>query len=121
MVDRASIAISSSGCIACAAQITRVAWNGTRPMISEVSRAWSGGIHDQTFSDEELADARDTALALMTPGAFADGEHDLVLAPDVVAGIVDAAARTLWTTRAARRPEIARAVRAGSDDRLAGA
>ncbi|HET9988171.1 MAG TPA: metallopeptidase TldD-related protein, partial [Kofleriaceae bacterium] len=88
-------------------QITRVAWNGTRPMISEVSRAWSGGIHDQTFGDDELAYARDTALALMTPGAFADGDHDLVLAPDVVAGIVDAATRALWTTRAARRPEIA--------------
>jgi predicted Zn-dependent protease len=87
-------------------QITRVAWNGLRPLISEVSRAWSGGIHDQTFSDEELAYARDTALALMTPGSFSDGEHDLVLAPDVVAGILDAATRMLWTTRAARRPEI---------------
>lgn len=87
-------------------QITRVAWNGLRPLISEVSRAWSGGIHDQTFSDQELADARDTALALMTPGTFSDGEHDLILAPDVVAGILDAATRTLWTTRAARRPEI---------------
>jgi predicted Zn-dependent protease len=88
-------------------QITRVAWNGTRPMISEVSRAWSGGIHDQTFGDDELAYARDTALALMTPGAFSDGEHDLVLAPDVVAGIVDAATRVLWTASAAHRPEIA--------------
>ena len=85
-------------------QITRVAWNGLRPMISEVSRAWSGGIHDQTFSDDELASARDTALALMTPGTFSDGMHDLVLAPDVVAGILDAATRMLWTARAARRP-----------------
>ncbi|HEY6033069.1 MAG TPA: metallopeptidase TldD-related protein [Kofleriaceae bacterium] len=88
-------------------QIARVAWNGTRPLIVEVSRAWSGGFADQTFGDDELAYARDTALALMTPGSFADGEHDLVLAPDVVAGIVDAAARVLWTTRAAKRPEIA--------------
>ncbi|MEO6775885.1 MAG: metallopeptidase TldD-related protein [Kofleriaceae bacterium] len=88
-------------------RITRVAWNGTRPMISEASRAWSGGIHDQTFGDEELAQARDTALALMTPGAFTDGEYDVLLAPDVVAGIVDAASRGLWTTRDARRPEIA--------------
>ena len=88
-------------------RITRIAWNGTRPILSEVSRAWSGGIHDQTFGDDELAYARDTALALMTPGAFADGDHALVLAPDVVAGIIDAATRVLWTARAARRPEIA--------------
>jgi len=88
-------------------QITRVAWNGTRPIIVEASRAWAGGFNDQTFSDDELAAARDTALALMTPGSFPNGEHDLVLAPDVVAGIVDAAARVLWSSRAARRPEIA--------------
>lgn len=93
--------------------LTRVAWNGTRPIISEVSRAWTGGIQDQTFSDDELAYAREVALALMTPGAFADGEHALVLAPDVVAGIVDAAARTLYTTRAAHRPEVAARVQAG--------
>ncbi|MEO8551859.1 MAG: metallopeptidase TldD-related protein [Kofleriaceae bacterium] len=93
--------------------LTRVAWNGTRPIISEVSRAWAGGIQDQTFSDEELAHAREVALALMTPGAFADGEHALVLAPDVVAGIVDAAARTLYTTRAAHRPEVAARLQPG--------
>jgi predicted Zn-dependent protease len=93
--------------------LTRVAWNGTRPIISEVSRAWTGGIQDQTFSDDELAYARDVALALMTPGAFADGEHALVLAPDVVAGIVDAAARGLYTTRAARRPEVAARLQPG--------
>ena len=42
----------------------------------------------------------------MTPGTFSDGVHDLVLAPDVIAGILDAATRPVWTTRAARRPEI---------------
>lgn len=93
--------------------LTRVAWNGTQPIISEVSRAWSGGIEDQTFSDDELAYARELALGLMTPGAFDDGEHALVLAPDVVAGIVDAAARTLYTTRAARRPEVAARLQSG--------
>ncbi|MEO8841984.1 MAG: metallopeptidase TldD-related protein [Kofleriaceae bacterium] len=94
--------------------LTRVAWNGTRPIISEVSRAWSGGINDQTFSDEELAYARDVALALMTPGVFPDGVHELVLAPDVIAGIVDAAARTLYTPHAQRWPEVARRVAVGA-------
>lgn len=94
--------------------LTRVAWNGTRPIISEVSRAWTGGINDQTFSDAELAYVRDVALALMTPGDFADGVHELVLAPDVVAGIVDAAARALYTPQAQRRPEVARRLALGA-------
>lgn len=87
--------------------VTRVAWNGTRPIVSEVTRAWSGGLEDQTLNDDELAHARDTALALMTPGAFSDGEHALVLAPELVASIADIAARTLYTARAQRRPEVA--------------
>ena len=87
--------------------ITRVAWNGTRPIVSELSRAWRGGIDDQSFSDDELAHARDAALALMTPGTFSDGEHALVLAPELVASIADRAARALFTTRAERRPEVA--------------
>jgi predicted Zn-dependent protease len=94
--------------------ITRVAWNGTRPIISEVTRAWSGGINDQTFSDEDLEHARDVALALMTPGAFPDGVHELVLGPDVVAAIVDAAARTLYTTQAQRRAEVAKRISVGA-------
>lgn len=88
-------------------QVTRVAWNGTRPIISEVSRAWTGGLDDQTFSDEELAQARDVALSLMTPGAFDDGEHAVVLAPEVTAAIVDTAARSLLTATARRRPDVA--------------
>ena len=27
--------------------LTRVAWNGTRPIVSEVARAWAGGVDDQ--------------------------------------------------------------------------
>ncbi len=87
--------------------VTRVAWNGARPIVSELVRAWSGGVDAQTFSDEELAHARDVALALVTPGGFNDGERALVLAPELVASIADAAARSLYTTRAQRRPEVA--------------
>jgi len=94
--------------------ITRVAWNGTRPIVSEVSRAWTGGINDQTFADDELAYARDVALGLMTPGVFVDGTHELVLAPEVVAGIVDAAARAMYTTRAQSRPEVAQRLGVGA-------
>ncbi len=87
--------------------ITRVAWNGTRPIVSELVRAWSGGLEDQAFSDDELGRAREAALALMTPGAFSDGEHALVLSPELVAAIVDSAARAAYTAHAQRRPEVA--------------
>ena len=43
----------------------------------------------------------------MTPTSFPDGEHAIALAPSVVAVLVDAAVRTLLTTGAARRPEVA--------------
>lgn len=94
--------------------LTRVAWNGTRPIVSEVSRAWTGGINDQLFDDAEIAYAREVALALMTPTAFPDGEHALVLAPNVVAGVIDAAVRSLLTTTAALRPEVAQRLAVGA-------
>jgi hypothetical protein len=94
--------------------ITRVAWNGTRPVISEASRAWAGsGVDERDLSDAEIAAARDHALALMTPAAFPDGEHAITLEPSVVAALVDAAVRTLLTTGAARRPEVARRLAVG--------
>ncbi len=94
--------------------VTQVAWNGAQPVISEASRAWSGGVHDQTFSDDDLAHARDVALELMTPGAFTDGEYTLALAPEIVAGLIDAAALGLYTPHAQRRPEVARRLAPGA-------
>lgn len=94
--------------------VTRVAWNGTRPVISEASRAWSGGaVDERDLSDAEIFAARENALALMTPAAFPDGEHAILLDPSVVAVLVDAAVRTLLTTGAARRPEVARRLAIG--------
>jgi predicted Zn-dependent protease len=78
--------------------ITRVAWNGTRPVIGEVTRAWTGGIDDQDLSDDEVVQAREDALALMTPRAFDDGEHACVLEPDVAAALIDAAVHALPAT-----------------------
>ena len=94
--------------------LVRVAWNGTRPVVSEIARAWSGGINDQTFTDVEIAYAREAALALTTPGAFEDGPHELVLAPEVVAALIDTAVRALLTETALRRPEVAQRVAAGA-------
>ena len=88
--------------------LTRVAWRGAQPSASEIARAWIGGVDDQTLDDAQLASARDTALELMTPGAFADGEHPFVLAPAVAAAVADAAVRAYLTTAALRRPEVAR-------------
>jgi hypothetical protein len=94
--------------------ITRVAWNGTRPVISEASRAWAGSAVDEhDLTDAEIAAARENTLALMTPTAFPDGEHAITLDPSVVAVLVDTAVRTLLTTAAARRPEVARRLAIG--------
>ncbi|HEX4449425.1 MAG TPA: metallopeptidase TldD-related protein [Kofleriaceae bacterium] len=86
--------------------MTRVAWDRERPSAIEVSRAWSGGIDDQTFDDEQIAYARDTALEVMTPTAFSDGIHPIVLAPSVAAAVIDAAVGALLTSRAQMRPEV---------------
>jgi predicted Zn-dependent protease len=86
--------------------VTRVAWNGTRPIVSEAARAWTGGIDDQDLDDDELVAARDGALALMTPRAFDDKEHAFVLDPAVTASAIDALVQALLTTSAARRPEV---------------
>lgn len=93
--------------------ITRVAWNGTRPVISEVARAWAGTADAQDLSDADLATAREHALALMTPTAFPDGDHPIALDPSIVAALVDTAVRTLLTAPAAHRPEVARRMAVG--------
>ena len=87
--------------------MTRVAWNGTRPVVSEASRGYSGSIDAQNLSDAEIAKATRGALVLMTPVAFEDGERAILLDPDVAASLVDATARALLTSTAARRAEVA--------------
>jgi predicted Zn-dependent protease len=93
---------------------TRVAWNGTRPVVAEAARGWIGAPSAHDLTREALEAATRGALALMTPAAFADGEHAVVLAPSVVAAIVDAAVPALLTTTAARRPEVARRLEVGA-------
>jgi predicted Zn-dependent protease len=87
--------------------ITRVAWNGTRPIVSEAARAWTGSIDDQDLDNDELVAAREGALALMTPRAFEDKEYGFALEPAVTASVIDAVVHALLTTSAARRPEVA--------------
>jgi predicted Zn-dependent protease len=94
--------------------ITRVAWNGTRPIVSEAARAWAGGIDDQDLDDSELVAAREGALALMTPRAFEDREYPFALDPAVAASVVDAAIQALLTSTAARRPEVAQRLAIGA-------
>jgi hypothetical protein len=86
----------------------RAAWNGTRPVVRAIERAWSGGLDDQPLSPDDLTAASEAALEVFTPGGFDDGEFPIVLDPSVVAVVLDAAARGLLTTDAARRPEVAR-------------
>jgi predicted Zn-dependent protease len=87
--------------------ITRVAWNGTRPVIAEAARAYSGGVDDIELPADEIVKAREDALALMTPRAFPDGEHQVLLEPGLAAALIDAAVRAMLTSTAASRPEVA--------------
>jgi predicted Zn-dependent protease len=86
----------------------RAAWNGTRPVVRAVERAWSGGLDDQPLTPDDLIAASEAALEVFTPGGLDDGERPVVLDPSVVAVLLDAAARGLLTADAAHRPEVAR-------------
>lgn len=94
--------------------VTRVAWDRERPSAIEVARAWTGGIDDHVLDDDQISYARDTALQVMTPGAFPAGTHPIVLSPSVAATLIDAAVRALLTSRAALRPEVAARLAAGA-------
>jgi predicted Zn-dependent protease len=90
--------------------VTRVAWHGSRPLVSEASRAWTGGIDAQDLTDEEIVGARDNVLVLMTPRTFEDRERAFVLEPRVAANVVDVALRALLTRDAQQVPEVARRI-----------
>jgi predicted Zn-dependent protease len=87
--------------------ITRVAWNGTRPVVTEAVNAYSGSIDANPLPREAIAKAREDALALMTPTAFPDGEHELLLEPGIGGALIDEAVRAMLRTSAASRPEVA--------------
>ncbi len=94
--------------------ITRVAWHGSRPFVSEAAHAWTGGIDDQDLTDDEIIATRENALALLTPETFENGERAFMLDPAVAAALIDAGVRTLLTSDAQRNPEVARRFAAGS-------
>ncbi|MGE0872340.1 MAG: metallopeptidase TldD-related protein [Kofleriaceae bacterium] len=86
---------------------TRAAWNGERPVVSEVERGWTGGLTDRELDAHDVTQASTRALLLMTPGNLDDGERAVVLDPTVVAAIIDAMVRGACTSEAARVPEVA--------------
>jgi predicted Zn-dependent protease len=86
----------------------RAASNGSRLVVREAERAWSGWLDDQPLTADDLTATSEAALEVITPGGFADGERTVILDPSVTAAILDAAVRGLLTTAASRRPEIAR-------------
>jgi predicted Zn-dependent protease len=92
--------------------VSRVAWHGTRPFVGEAARAWTGGVDAQDLTDDEIIGARDNALALLTPTPFEDNEYAIVLEPAVGAALLDAAVRTLLTSDAQRRSDVARRIAA---------
>ena len=89
-------------------RVTRAAWNGARPVVSELERGWTGELGDQQLREPEVSGVSAAALLQMTPGRFDDGERTIVLAPGVSAAILDVAVRGLFGAAAARRPEVAR-------------
>jgi predicted Zn-dependent protease len=95
-------------------RILRVAWNGTRPVITEGELAWTGGIDDRAFDAETVNTVSRTALQIMTPGAFDDRVYSVVLDPAVTATLIDAGVRALLTTTAARRPEVGKRLALGA-------
>ena len=91
----------------------RAAWAGTRPVVAEAERGWIGGVDDFELGDKAQA-ATAAALLLTTPGTFDDREADVVLDPTVTANLIDAGARAIFTTNAARRPEVMRRLSIGN-------
>jgi predicted Zn-dependent protease len=94
--------------------VTRVAWHGSRPFVSEAARAWTGGIDDQDLTTEEIVATRENALALLTPDTFDNGERAFLLEPAVAAALLDAGVRMLLTSDAKRNPEVARRIAGGA-------
>jgi predicted Zn-dependent protease len=86
----------------------RAASSGTRPILRSAERAWSGWLDDQVLTADELVATSEAALEVITPGGFDDGERPVVLDPSVVAVVLDTLARTLLTSSASNRPELAR-------------
>lgn len=95
-------------------RVTRAAWNGARPVVSELERGWTGELGDQQLSAQDVSAVSAAALLQMTPGRFEDGERSVVLAPSVSAAIVEIAVRGLFGAVASRRPEVARRLAATS-------
>src|SRR5262249_20701754 len=96
--------------------LTRVAWNGTRPIVSEVANVWRGrgDAIEHDLERNQIERVRSAALAMLTSQTFDDGEHPLVLDPTVVASVIDATVRMLMTSTAVRRPEVARRLAIGA-------
>lgn len=95
-------------------RVTRAAWNGTRPIVSEGVRGWTGGVDDQDLDRPTIEHATEMALLLVTPGAFAEKTYRVVLDPALTAALIDASVHALLTTAAARRPEVQRRLQAAA-------
>lgn len=95
--------------------VLRAAWNGSRPAVGSVERGWIGTLVDpRALGEADAQDATDSALELMTPAAFPDGRHTVLLDPSVTASLLDAGTQALLTTAAARRPEVKRGLTIGA-------
>jgi predicted Zn-dependent protease len=98
-------------------RLLRAAWNGTRPVLGKVDRGWIGEVREpaRQLDDTDAQRATEHALELVTPQAFPDGKHLVLLDPSVTASLLDAGTRALLTSSAAtRRPEVKRGVVVGS-------
>ncbi len=94
--------------------VVRAAWNGSRPVVGSVERGWIGALVDpRALGESDAQHATDSAVQLMTPAAFPDGRHTVLLDPSVTATLLDSGTRALLTTSATRRPEVQRGLAIG--------
>ncbi len=89
-------------------RVARAAWNGSKPVVAEIERGWTGAIVDKArqLGEDDADEATRRALEVMTPATFPDGRYVVLLDPSVTASMLDSGTRALLTTVAARRPEL---------------
>ena len=84
--------------------VLRAGWNGERPVVGSVQRGWIGALVDpRALGEPDAQRATEAALELMTPAAFPDGRHTVLLDPSVTANLLETATRALFTTASTRQ------------------
>ena len=122
LVDRAGSRSRAAARARAQARVTRVAWNGTRPIVSEATRALDAAASTIRSSARASSSPRAKARSqLMTPRAFDDGEHAFVARARGRGEHDRRGVRALLTSAALRGGPRSRAARVGATGRVGAA